>query len=149
MASALPFLMLLLAAAQPVERTPVVRDGRFFVQDRESPDQRETSVVPLRTGQCYGWVIRVTPEERTVTIREVFELPGPGNWGSSSGDRTSAVSHNGRISVSEFQMPLGGGTIMDSWCVAEGDPAGPHRIRVYHGETLLHDFHFTLVPETH
>ena len=148
MATALPMLLLLLAVAQPVERPPVVSDSRFFAMDGGQSELRETSTIPLRTGQCYGWALRVEPEERNVSIREVFELPAPGNWNVSAENEASAVSRNQRTAVTEFQAPLGAGVITHSWCVAEGDPAGPHRIRVYHGETLLQDFHFTLVPET-
>ena len=73
----------------------------------------------------------------------------PGNWNTSAETETSAVSGNRRTAVTEFEAPLGTGIITHAWCVAAGDPAGPHRIRVYHGDTLLHDFRFTLMTETH
>lgn len=147
MTSALPLLMLLLAA-QPGEPAPVVHDQMFFAHDNvggEQPELRRTDVIPLRAGQCYGWALRVEPEQRTVTIREVFELPGPGNW--NTGDQISAVARNARTAVTQFAAPLAEGVITHSWCVAEGDPAGGHRIRVYHGETLLREFRFTVTPE--
>jgi hypothetical protein len=144
----LPLLMLLLAA-QPAEEPPVVRDARFFLLQGGpvGVPGGEATIIPLRMGVCYGWAIRVDPEQRTVVIREVFELPGPGNW--NVGDQMSAVARNARTAVTQFEAPLNEGSISHGWCVAEGDPAGPHRIRVYHGETLLHDFRFTLVAETH
>ncbi|HTU10577.1 MAG TPA: hypothetical protein VMG08_06715 [Allosphingosinicella sp.] len=146
MNAALPVLLLL--AAQSAEESPVVRDAMFYVQENEGgqPATRRTIVVPLRTGQCYGWALRVEPEERTVSIREVFELPAPGNW--NVGDQMSAVARNARTAVTQFEAPLSEGVITHGWCVAEGDPAGPHRIRVYHGETLLRDFRFTVTAET-
>jgi hypothetical protein len=147
--AALPFLMLLAAAAQPETRAPVVGDSKFFALDGGQAEPRETTTIPLRAGQCYGWALRVEPEERTIPIREVFDLPAAGNWNSSAETETSAVSGNRRTAVTEFQAPLNQGVITHAWCVADGDPAGPHRIRVYHGDTLLHDFHFTLVTEIH
>lgn len=146
--AALPLLMLLLAAAQPADDAPVVRDARFF-QLQGGPvgvPAEETSVIPLRTGVCYGWALQVEPQDRTVSIREVFELPAPGNW--DVGDQMSAVARNARTAVTQFEAPLNEGSIEHRWCVAEGDPAGPHRIRVYHGETLLHDFRFTMAADS-
>ena len=147
MTSLMPFLALLMAAAQPAERAPTVTHGIFYAQDSGSSGISETNVIPLRSGQCYGWALRVEPEQRSVTIREVFELPAPGNW--NVGDQATAVARNARTAVTQFEAPLGEGMITHGWCVAEGDPAGPHRIRVYHGESLLHDFRFTVVAETH
>ena len=151
MAATMSVLALLLAAGQPAEEAPIVRDARFF-RLQGGPvgvPAEETDVLPLRSGTCYGWTLRVAPEPRTVTIREVFDLPGPGNWGASAEDQVSAVAQNRSRAVTEFGAPLGDGVISHGWCVSAGDPAGPHRIRVYHGDQLLHDFHFTLVAETH
>lgn len=149
MASAFPVLILL-AAAQPAEAPPVIRDALFYAQDNTGggePALRPTTTIPLRTGQCYGWALQVEPEQRSVTIREVFELPGPGNW--NIGEQMTAVARNTRTAVTEFQAPLSEGVITHGWCVAEGDPAGRHRIRVYHGETLLREFRFSLTVENH
>ncbi len=141
-------LLFLLAAVQPAEQAPVVREAVFYAHDAggSASSFRQTDVIPLRVGQCYGWALRVDPQPRSVTIREVFELPGPGNW--NPGEQTSAVARNRRTAVTQFDAPLAEGVITHGWCVAEGDPAGPHRIRVYHGETLLREFRFTLVSET-
>ncbi len=146
MASILTFLALL-AAAQPAESAPTVTGSLFYAQQNGQTEIRETTTIPLRAGQCYGWALRVEPEQRSVAIREVFELPGPGNW--NVGEQTSAVARNARTAVTQFDAPLGEGLITHGWCVAEGDPTGPHRIRVYHGETMLHEFRFTVVTETH
>ncbi|HYD13330.1 MAG TPA: hypothetical protein VEC11_10830 [Allosphingosinicella sp.] len=147
MTTFLPFLASLAAAMQPAEQAPNVTHGIFYAQENGRPEISETNVIPLRTGQCYGWALRVEPEQRSVTIREVFELPAPGNW--NVGNQMSAVARNARTAVTEFEAPLGEGLITHGWCVAEGDPAGPHRIRVYHGETLLHDFRFTVRADSH
>ena len=150
MAFALPML-LLLALAEPAAETPIaIGDSYFFAQEGNGQQsaRRDTTVIPLRMGSCYGWAIEAMPEARSATIREVFDLPGPGDWGSSPEEQDRAVSRNKANAVVEFQAPLNAGVISHVWCVSDGDPAGPHRIRVYHGETLLHDFRFTLEAQT-
>jgi hypothetical protein len=150
MLAALPLLALLLAAGQGAEQAPVVRGAHFFRLNGGpvGTPAEETNVLPLRSGTCYGWALRVAPEPRTVTIREVFDLPGPGNWGASVEDQFSAVARDRATAVTQFTVSIGEGMISHGWCVSPGDPAGAHRIRVYHGEQLLHDFHFTLMAET-
>jgi hypothetical protein len=143
--------LLLLAAAQPAEAEEplVVRDAVFYALDNRGggePEVRPTTTIPLRVGQCYGWMVLVEPQPRTLTIREVFELPDAGNW--NTGDQTSAVTRNNRTAVTQFEAPLNDGVITHGWCVAAGDPAGRHRIRVYHGERLLREFRFTVTSET-
>jgi hypothetical protein len=151
MVSLLPLLMLLFAAGQPAEEAPVVREAHFY-RLQGGPvgvPAEETTILPLRSGTCYGWVLRVAPEPRTVTIREVFDLPGPGNWGASAEDQISALARNQSSAVTEFRASLAAGAISHGWCASAGDPAGPYRIRVFHGEQLLHDFHFTLEAQTY
>src|ERR1051325_10481051 len=128
-----------------------VLGAHFYAQDLRGGEPRisETTTIPLRPNtSCYGWSLEVPPRAGSVAIREVFELPGAGQWGIvNSKDEVSAVTSGRNAAVTEFQAPLNEGVIAHSWCVAPGAPAGPHRIRVFQGDRLLHEFRFELVAE--
>lgn len=142
-----------LAAAQGASSPPVVLDARFYVQDlrNRADDMRQSNVVPLRPAtSCYHWSIDVRPENRSVTVREVFELPGTaGRWGvDPTGTAVSDIAADNSAATTFFQESLGDGLLTHGWCVAQGDPAGRHRMRIYVGDHLLREFEFIVVPDT-
>ena len=51
-----------------------------------------------------------------------------------SADRTTAIA--------EAFAPLDDGWIGNDWCIAEGDPLGPHSIEVFTEERLARRFEF-------
>jgi len=140
-------LAMAMAAAQGGDKAaaPTIEGAHFVVTDADGGDS-ETSNVPYRPEtSCYSWVIEVSPEPRELRVREVFELPGSADsWGE---DPTAFTAVNGDRStaVTEFADSLEDGVISHGWCVAQGDPTGPHRIRVFAGDRLLHDFRFSVV----
>ena len=140
------------AAAPAADAAPVVTGTHFFAIDARgaAPELTETNRVPLRPEtSCYEWVIRVQPEDRTVTIHELLELPAaPEHW-ELDPDFATAVTADRSRAVTELEESLADGFMSNSWCVSEGDPTGPHRIRVYAGDRLLHDFRFEVVAETY
>ena len=150
-----PLLGLLIAAQPVAERAPVVLNSHFYVEDMRDPAnpvRRESDRVPLRPVQvCYRWELEVSPEDRTIAVREVFELPQAApQWGiDPSGAEVTAVSRDRVSAVTEFQASLSEGRIGHGWCVAQGDPAGTHHIRAYAGDHLLHSFTFMVEPDTY
>jgi len=143
----------LLAAAQTApDAGPIeILGTHFYARDARLGDAgiREADTVPLRAGtSCFGWVLQVTPRPDSVAIREELQLPGPAtDWSGDDPSRTVTVSGDRSTGTTRFETSLAEGILTQDWCIAEGDPAGPYRIRVYHGDRLLHEFRFTVVPE--
>jgi hypothetical protein len=140
------------AAAPPPDDGPVVTGTRFFGFDPTNLPGGlvETDRIPHRPEtSCYQWAIAVAPEDRILIVRELFELPGAAEqWGTSPELDTLVTSDRSR-SVTQFEDSLDDGIITHGWCVAQGDPIGPHRIRVYAGDRLLHEFRFEVIGESY
>ena len=137
------------------DRLPVLRGHTLFAVDPESDQRYPTVRVPYRPeGICYQWVVFVEPENRTLTVREVLDLPGPApNWDTDSDDddedETTAVNQEGTRSITQFSDSLDDSEISHEWCVAEGDPLGPYHIRVYVGDREIQQIDFDLVPDSY
>ena len=142
---------LLSGAAQAADRAPVVTGAHFFAYDTRNirGGLVETNRVPHRpVTSCYRWVIAVEAEDRALAVRELFELPASAEHWDRGPDRATIVGAEGSSAVTEFQDSLSDGLLQHGWCVAPGDPTGPHRIRVFIGDRLLHEFRFEVVGET-
>ena len=142
---------LLSAAAQAADRAPVVTGAHFFAYDPRNVPAGvvETNRVPHRPEtSCYQWVIAVQPEDRTLAVRELFELPASAEQWGRGPDQATIVGAEGSSAVTQFEDSLSDGLLQHGWCVAPGDPTGPHRIRVFIGDRLLHEFRFEVVGET-
>ncbi|MDP3659043.1 hypothetical protein [Phenylobacterium sp.] len=88
-----------------------------------------TAVVPLKTGQGYGWEVLVRTERPSLKWRETFVLPKPAStWGVT--DAGVAVSEDARTAITEREVSAATGVISNAWQVADGDPAGHYTIRV-------------------
>ena len=143
--------LLVLAAlalgAQPAE--PVMRGSTLFAVDPRTEQRYPTVRVPYRPDAiCYEWVVFFETEDREIKVREVVELPAaPASWGDVAALGVTVAS-DGRSAVSELSDSLADSQISRRWCVGEGDPLGPYRIRVYLGERLLEDFQFEMVADS-
>ena len=137
---------------------PTIINTHFLVAD--GPGQPvESNRVPHRPNRsCYSWAITVPPASRELAVREVFELPGSAPiWGDDPASgvpapddgSVTAVNRDRSTGVTEFTDSLADGLIAHGWCVAEGDPIGPHRIRVFVGDALLHEFRFEVVADSY
>ncbi len=95
----------------------------------------EADLVPyLPNRACFGWRLQLAAPPALVRYREVLKLPkAPVYWSGEhdaysphaySADRTTATTE-------QFVAPDAEGWIASSWCIAEGDPVGPHSIDVY------------------
>lgn len=136
---------------------PTITDTHFLVADGPGQPVESTRVPYRPNSSCYTWVITVPPESRELAVREVFELPGSAPiWGSDPASgipeqddgSVTAVNRDRSTGVTEFSDSLEDGAITHGWCVAEGDPTGPHRIRVFVGDAMLHEFRFEVVAES-
>jgi hypothetical protein len=128
---------------------PAVLETHFLGTNQQG-EMVETTNIRHRPGSsCYTWVILVEPESRELAVREVFELPDSAqNWNSGPSEVT-VVNRERSGAVTEFSDSLDDGLITHGWCVAEGDPIGRHRIRVFVGDRLLHEFRFNIVTDAY
>ena len=147
------FLVLLaIAGAQPATvAEPPFREYRgssLFAVDPRTEERYPTVAVPYRPGAiCFEWVQFFAGENRVVSVRETVELPAaPASWGSAPAQGTR-VDADGRRAVTEFSDSLEDGQIDGRWCVAEGDPLGPYRIRIEADGQLLEEIRFEMVAD--
>jgi hypothetical protein len=151
----IPLAALALSAGAPPSAAGVTVTGVEFLSERILGNGQAaveaTRRIPHVPGSCYRWVIKVAPGTRNVAIREVFALPEPAlRWGGADGvphSRTT-VAPDRASAVTRLDETLEDGILTNSWCVAEGDPIGVYRIRVYAGARLLHRFDFRVQRET-
>ncbi|KKC38232.1 hypothetical protein WH87_11630 [Devosia epidermidihirudinis] len=100
-----------------------------------------TDIVPLIAGTCYEWQLKLAKAKLPVSVTELFTLPGaPSDWGSTD---TTSLSADGRSITTQLELQPAESWIWHTWCVLEGDPAGPHEIVVMAGERELARFDFT------
>ena len=116
------------------------------VSDGEGNERQIAStLVPyLPNSACFGWRIRLAGAPPVVRLREVLKLPeAPIFWSGEddpysphvfSADRTTATTE-------EYRAPADG-WIDNQWCIADGDPVGPHSIDVFVDGALLRHFDF-------
>lgn len=139
---------------------PTVTAAHFLVSNGSDTPVESRQVPYLPGSSCYQWVIDVPRENRELQVREVFELPGAArSWGGEDfdpddsepppDDQVTVTNGDGSIGVTEFAESLDDGEISHGWCVADGDPIGRHRIRVFIGDQMLQEFRFEVVEETY
>jgi|HubBroStandDraft_6_1064221.scaffolds.fasta_scaffold889084_2 hypothetical protein len=115
----------------------------LFKDATRQADFTQTDVVPLVIGQFYGWRIFLKTSDKTVRVREEFELPtAPKTWGNATPGQT--VSPDRTISTIDRYEPVVGGLIERRWGVAQGDPAGAYTIRVVVEGSPAVTFQFTV-----
>ena len=133
MLAAIALATILLAAQHGAEADLNVLGTHFYVADHRDGSVRESNRVPLRPlTSCYRWQVDVPPQERTIAVREEFQLPRAApEWGNQPNPQQefTTVSSDRLSAVTGFQAPLAQGTIGHGWCVAQGDPTGIHRMR--------------------
>ncbi|MGD1879999.1 MAG: hypothetical protein ACFB13_21155 [Kiloniellaceae bacterium] len=126
-----------------------LKDAEFVVSvsDGEGNERQTLSdLVPyLPDRACFGWRLRLTGVPALVKYREVLKLPvAPAFW-SGEGDEYSPHRFSADrtlVTTEEFAAPDADGWIASTWCIVEGDPAGPHSIDVYIEDRLARHFDF-------
>jgi len=105
---------------------------------------RNTSRVPNKIGQDYGWRIP-TKLKIPVIVREEITLPLPGRFfsGEINGDYM-AVSEDRKTVIFDREIIPEDGYLYSCWTVVADDPVGPHRIKVFIGGKLIRTFTFTV-----
>ena len=149
-------LLVFLILVSGVGRAAMLETAEFVVSVSDGQGNSRSvisNVVPyLPERACFGWRIRLADRRALVRYREVLKLPqAPKFWSgendaysphSFSADRTTATTE-------EFAAPDKEGWIASSWCIAAGDPTGPHSIDVFiDGQLAKHfDFEVKIIGE--
>lgn len=100
-----------------------------------------TDQIAHRVGQSYGWRFKVRTNLSTVHVREELILPSAGNWPSTS---FISVSEDRTTGVTTISLPVEDGMVSHFWRVAEGDPSGRHRVRVWLEDEFAGEFTFEI-----
>lgn len=101
-----------------------------------------TTLVPLLTGTCYYWHLRLGKVKGDVAVTEIYTLPeAPADWNLGS-DSAITLSDDQRIATSTLTLVPEDGWIGSGWCVAEGDPEGDYSFEIMSGDRLLQRFEF-------
>ncbi len=145
-------LAFILTAAAGLSAIPLVVTGGTFESELSGDDgavvKTVTTAIPYIPGRsCYRWTIRVKPRRGIAAVSERFTLPAePEVWGGveNSTESGTKLSSSRRIAVTDLIVPTKTGRFDHSWCVAQGDPEGPHRIDVFQGKRLLRRFDFRI-----
>ncbi|HEV2531562.1 hypothetical protein [Phenylobacterium sp.] len=118
------------AAAQSAPATTEVLQSTFGVFSGDAPNMQFTPTTKISRAAKpnYGWVIQVKTDKPSVHWREEFTLPAAATWGVEGGP--TRVSKDRRTAVTERDVAPSEGLILNSWAVADGDPAGHYVIKV-------------------
>ena len=157
MALRLAFVALLALPLSAPARGVELVDSVFQVSFRyagESFRFSETSVPLLPANACYDWYVRVSEPSATLAGVERLVLPVPlPDWGAlaTNPDDGIEIIENGEVAVTSFTPEVDTeGWFSHGWCVAVGDPLGPHRFEVSVDGMLLAIFDFEVVaPENY
>ena len=117
---------------------------RFGLLDSDTKRFTETSNIPYKLGQPYGWIVEVPATDSEIKVVEFLKLPGAGNW--ITGDRVH-VSKQKDLGVVEYFAKPTNGIISSFWSIAPNDPAGSHCFRVYIGNADPITFSFSIQKE--
>jgi len=105
----------------------------------------ETRTVPNTVGQSFGWFIEVGALSEPISWTEEFTLPeAPVSWETSESQPNASVSKNRRTITIQDEGEATEGYIYGVWEVAEGDPSGPHLMRVTLSDGRSVEFFFTI-----
>lgn len=161
------FLLAVLAfgANAAVAATPVsIVSAEFGIFAGDTGDElvfSPSAVVPLKTGQRYGWVIEVRGQQRSVAVREEALLPaastpttGPTTAPATTAASTPPAASDGNTItlpfdryrlLSQRQLVPIAGRIFGEWTVKAEDEAGAHRLRVTVEEHAPVEFDYELL----
>jgi hypothetical protein len=124
-------------AAKPDPKAPRKPAAAMFGRTDESGRFLRLSEVKLVDGRSFGWRIRL-PCTGPVEYVETMSLPSPGDWTNIEAARASdprvlretAISRDGKQTVTHNYAPCVDGWIEHNWSVAHDDPPGEWTIRV-------------------
>ncbi len=114
--------------------------GAVFGAYDDDGDLVATNVIPLVTGQEFGWSLAVD-DTFEHTWREVLITPAPPReWIGAD----LVVTDDGKVGVTERTEVAVDGMLEHAWTITDGDPAGAHEMQIYLDGRLVKTFHFLI-----
>lgn len=107
--------------------------GLFDVSNPKEPAFEPASVVPLKEGQRYGWIIELRTKKRSVAVREEYLLATPATEAMDSIDLSRNqlnIPLPKRSQVSQRQLVPVAGQIVGEWAIGPGEPPGKRLLQV-------------------
>ena len=132
------------AAASPVVQAThgvyqtVYEPGLNEIVVRRTPVSR----IALNPNTQHSWIIEVKPSSQSRTIREVYTLPAPAEWGMAE---RKGVSADHKSCVVRGTLAPGQKYMFNTWGMSPGDPTGNYKIDVYIEDNLVQTFKFEVV----
>lgn len=121
---------------------------RLFFEDRRSdpPAVREDLVIPLRPGvSCIAWRVEVERGPIDLELVEELILPAPAARSDQGRTQSAAPEGGGRITTRVVES-ASDGLLANRRCLRAGDPTGVYRLRVQHGDRLIGQLRFQVLP---
>ncbi len=154
----LTVLAMFCAAVTPATAVEVLAQRLEVTFNYAGYDERYTDpLVPLLpSNACYSWFVQLAAAEAgapaPTTLVERLVLPVPlADWGTlaTNPDDNVEISPDATTAISSFAAaPDAEGWLTNGWCVAAGDPVGPHRFELVLDGAPLASFDFEVVaPE--
>ncbi len=104
-----------------------------------------TDQVPYREGLEYGWIMILDSTRGSVCWREEYELPAPPrSWGTVETGGDTTIAKDGRTATTEFCQDAADQVLGNSWILQNGDPLGPHEMRIYVDGVPVRTFEFVV-----
>ena len=132
--------------AAPSPQIKVI-DSDFFVaevDDDGSFRKKSIPIVTYRVGNCYGWAIRFAAAPATVDVVEHFRLPAYARQWNVSSDGATKVGRRRLSAKTKLTIDLSRGVASNSWCIAEGDPAGVYHFVIKQRRRTIHEIAFNV-----
>lgn len=105
-----------------------------------------TRVVPFAPGKaCFAWLVNVTPEFRTIDVRETYQMPAA-KPGRADPNHPASVSADGKQVTAHLDLSLENGVLSHALCPEKTDPLGVYHLQIFAGEKSLLSVEFELVP---
>jgi hypothetical protein len=146
-------LLAVFGFAVPPALAAELRDQRLEVTfNYAGYDERYADpLVPLLPANaCYSWFVQLAEGATPTTIVERLVLPVPlADWGTlaTTPDDNVEISADGTTAITTWAAdPDAEGWLTNGWCVAAGDPVGPHRFELELDGAPLTSFAFDVVP---
>jgi hypothetical protein len=135
--------LLVVAGSPAPPATPVADQGVFGLWDADTNGVAvllPTKVVPLDLGVAYGWRLRLTGTNTSVTLKQVLTLPAkPVTWGKNKDVR---IARDDQSAVLEEKVRPQNGWLIGVIQVADGDPEGKHTLEVIVDGRSVTNFEF-------
>lgn len=114
----------------------------------ENSNVRSSEVVPLVPDTVYGVDVTFKKQAPGIVLRVELELPAaPKTWGGWATEEGARISKDQKTCSYTTDACTDGSDTMISWAVAEGDPEGVYKVRLYLGnsKTPFRTFTFKVV----